>query len=222
MAVKLTKEKFNWAGVYVDERTTSKLPIELHLYYDTEYDYFHFKHVDYKDHLLNENSHLDFRTCKTRKQAMDLLGVAIFEQAEKKKYLRIQLNMSGNIGIDKEQLSKHLQIMTTYRGSGYHNIGGISERQFGIEFFRVIRLGNNGNYTYAEVDELWEIPKAKKRLVFSHWDENLIEWDEQTEGFLMKMQGAVDELCRKVTEFFNTKDVSELKDRIRQTPFLLK
>ncbi len=215
---KLTKEKFDWSGTFETDRTTYKGDIELYLHYDNNKDYFYFEFNEYKKYLLNEKTSLEFRECKSKRQAMLLMKSAISETAEKKRFLRVQLNMKGDMGIEKEKLSEHLQEMTTWRGASFWNTKE-GERRFSIDFYRVLRIGNDGNYVYAECDENWDLPNSKRQL--SHWGENLIDWDEQTELFLIEMQNAVDRLCGKITTFFNTKDVSELKDRINNTPLML-
>jgi hypothetical protein len=217
---KLTKEKFQWDGSYLTERTTFPTPIEMYLHYDTTKDYFYFEAKEYEPYLINKKASLDFRLCKSKKQAMDLLGSAINKQADKKRFLRVQLGVEGNIGLDKEMLSKHLQEMTTYGGSYYSNVSGDEQRQFSIEIERIIRVGLEGHYIFAKCDEKWQYEKSN-RLVFSTWSGNLIEWDEETEIFLLSIQEGVDRLCRLVTDFFNTKNVEELKNKIRETPNLL-
>jgi hypothetical protein len=110
--------------------------------------------------------------------------------------------------------------MTTYSGSRFENTPKVQEetkfrsieRTIGIRIERVMQIKLNNSVTYVDCNRNWEY--ENKDIVYGS-DHNLIEYDASIEQFVEATQQQMDNLIARITAFFNTESVEELKTKIQ-------
>lgn len=226
---KIRKEKFNVAGAHKKGRTTSHGQIELMLYYNTEGYNFYFDDKEMRPYFNigdGERLMVDFRNCDTREKAIKTFQLLLDEQSTKTRMLRIKLRMPEylfevnnprykdslkttmqNFRLEQQKivntdLPDYLRVM----------LSGLYSNEFGlaVEFIRVMKIESNGHIMYSDCTSKWKYSPYS----MNYQDENLIEWTEEREQFLIGMQEQMDIMCKKVLSFFNAKDINEFYQRM--------
>lgn len=235
---KLKKEKFKLNGDFIPEQTTFPSDIELYSYYDVSKNYFYFKINDLREafpHLkindigkliLSEDEregerktpenyrHIDFSGCRSKAQAVAVVRTLIKDYSETKRMLQVSLQIHTNADLNENKFSPHLQSMLGW--SNFHEKNeSRNDIRIGLSFQRIMRIRVNDEYAYEEYDDNW---KSTGQIFGNTRD--LIEWDKETENFLILMQNELNKMCSKVIEFFNTKTFEELKVKMKTTNLL--
>lgn len=222
---KLNKQKFNLAGYYNEDRTTSRGAIELNLYYETEHEYFYFDDLEIKKYLKQEdvpNVNGYFSQCDTKAKAIDAMKALILKGGTETKYLRIILKMPSELfqvpnpnnqneyGYNKlmtdPKFPKYLSEMLDTISFQEVQTSGLS-----LGYERIIKLEVNNLSHYVACDEDW---KYDSKFLHGRGG-NLIEWSEEKERFLTDTQDKLNKLCHVVLDYFNAgDDISELFKRM--------
>jgi hypothetical protein len=238
---KLKKEKFKLNGDFIPEQTTFKADIELYSYYDVSKNQFYFdldeirealphlKINDFGKLILFENDedkkkgkmkkpenyrHINFDGCDNKAKAVAVIRALIKDFSETKRMLQVSLQLHANTDIKEKKLSPHMQSMLGW--SDFHTeYQSENDIRLGLSFQRILKIKVNNEYAYEECDDNWK-PTGD---IYGN-SKNLIEWDNETENFLMLMQNELNKMCLKVLDFFNTKTFEELKIKMRTTNLL--
>ena len=209
---KISKEKFTKIGGHKG-RTTFSGDIELILYYDVQYSRFHFDYEEIKKYFPDlDRAALSFQGCDTRQKAITLFKNFINESLVGTRMLGIKLHFDDQI-ISRFKNSKAISGTIACSSIGY----GSNASGFAVSFERIMRYGTNGDYSYCECSKNWH-PNLTN---YYSLGDNLIEWDEGTEMFLINMQKQLDAMCEKIISFFTTGTIDELKDKMKQYPLML-
>lgn len=226
---KLNKEKFELTGHHIKDRTTFPGQVEMFLHYDTDKHFFYFEGKDLSKYLGEKEGHIwvNFNSCDTRQKAIDIVKTLLAENTTKTKMLRIELNMPFKIYSKKNpkfkqensifedelvidgDLPEYLKEMlwrSSMHGSG-----------LSIVFERVMKIESNGHAVYANCNEKWEYSLSKTGT----YSRNLVEWSPEREGFLISMQAQMDEMCKKVLDFFTAKNLNEFFTRLESNVKLI-
>lgn len=204
---KLGKQKFNLLGSYIPERTINKGDIEMHLYYNTENDYFYFEDSDLKKYINEDILHPDifFKECNTKDKAVNKVQTLFKVEAIETKMLKVMLGIPSRLYKEQLNLPPYL-VQMLYAGSLY-NKGIIS-----LDYEKVMRLEINGSTYYVKCNSDW---KYDRRCI-NEDSKGLIEWTESVEKFLVDTQNKIDELCLTVLESFNAGEtVEQLLEKIK-------
>lgn len=218
MMAKLNKHKFTVSGAHRSRRSTSKGQIELYMHYDVDKATFFFDTTEVREYFPNFPGFTWH--CETAKAAVSAMKTWLASNHVKTRMLRIKLGLpsrltggpnpkwnKGNI-FEEEFLSasadkpEFLRQMLD-RGFLKHGIS--------IEFTRIMRLEHEGHSLYYECEEDWTFNADGYS---SNHKENLIEWTEETEQFLISMQAQLDTLCKRVLAFFSTATPQELVSKM--------
>lgn len=214
---KLNKIKFNLIGTEF-RRTTFKRDIELYLYYNTENEFFYFDSNEIKKYYPTYNNNISFSKCESKRMAIEMIKLYINGYKEKKRMLRVEIDIVGEIDINKKDLCKQLQEMTGSSEDFKSRYDNENKREISLKFKRVLEIKSDGqsDSAYIDCDENWNEGDS-----YYHYGRNLIEWSEEIESFLIKMQQQMDMLSKNLINFFNVQDVEELKQRISETPLMI-
>jgi len=230
---KLVKEKFDITGNYKAERTTFRGQVEAYLYYETSKDYFYFEIKELEKYFEAINipkiQSVNFSHCKTREKAIEVVKILFNELSTRTRMIRIDLGMPQHVYminnpeydenkdvrfkeryIEDKELPSYLSAMLS-RGS-MRGENGIS-----LSFTRVIKIESNGHTLFCDCDKNW-----KESSHLSGYGFNLIEWSQEKEDFLLSMQKQMDEMCKRVLDFFNAKSLEEFCARMTGTANVLK
>ena len=215
---KLGKIKLNIAGE-VKERTTYKGDIELYLYYDVENNYFYFEKEELKKIFKKEDYYFDFGNCTTKEMAIRLVKEHLIASTEIKKMLTLRIRVTADLGKGKKEFPEYLE----GGNCSIHSLKDYADNGVSLEigFKRIMRLGHEGEFLYIHCNDDWSYEKSYGRYSYYHSMKSLIEWDEQTELFLLNMQKQMNNLCKNVVDFFNTENENELKQRISNSPLMI-
>lgn len=214
---KLNKIKFKHTGKHVVNRTTYDEAFSLYLYFNTEQEYFYFDRDELKEYFTEDNmpSQSLFNECYRKQDAVKLMEAYIFSELKETKMLQIELGiptdlwhnpnpeykkerhsyMSGDKTIPDDSLPKYL-LDILGGGSLYGSIG------LTINFKRVMKVEFNGVPAYCECKEDWDY---KNGHLHSNGD-NLIEWSQGREDFLVNTQVKIHELSKMVMDYLNVGD----------------
>lgn len=214
---KLNKIKFNLIGTEF-RRTTYKKDVELYLYYNTENEFFYFDSNEIKKYYPTYNNNISFSKCESKRMAIEMMKLYINGYNDKKRMLRIEIDIVGEIDINKKDLCEQLQEMTGHSEDFKSHYDNENKRAISLKFKRVLKIKSDGQSesAYIDCDENWNEGDS-----YYHYDRNLIEWSEEIESFLIKMQQQMDMLSKNLINFFNVKDVEELKQRISNSPLII-
>ena len=215
---KLNKIKFKHTGKHISERTTYSGDISMHLYFDTDKEYFYFDRDELKKYFTDDNipkEHL-FNKCYTKQDAVKLMEAYIFGEIKETKMLQIKLgvpdylwkipnpeygkNRNGLINSYDEKIpdgSLPKYLVDILDNGGLYGKSGLT-----IVFQRVIKLEFNGIPSYVECKEDW---KYKHGHLHSNGN-NLVEWSQGREDFLVSTQVKINELAKMVMDFLNAGD----------------
>lgn len=212
---KLGKIKLNLAGK-VSGRTTYKGDIELYLYYDVDGDYFYFDKDELSKVFKKKDFRINFNQCTTKDMAIRLLREHLIASTEKTKMLSLKIGVTAELGKGEQEFPEYLEgSCRIYKREDYEDNISLE-----LGFKKVMRLGLEGEYLYVDCDENWNY-KTDGYGGYSHYEKSLIEWDEQTELFLINMQKQMNNLCKNVIDFFNAPNENELKKRISNSPLMI-
>lgn len=239
---KLKKEKFKLNGDFIPEQTTSKSDIELYSYYDVSKNYFYFEldelrkalpHLKINDlgililtdedeeklkkgkRKIPENyRHIDFTQCRSKAQAVAVVKALIRDYSETKRMLQVSLQIHANTDLDEQKFSPHLKSMLGW-SDFFTEKESKNDIRLGLSFQRILQIKIGNEYAYEYCDDNWK----QTGDIYGNSKE-LIEWDEETENFLIMMQNEINKMCLKVINFFNTKTLEELKIKMRATNLL--
>jgi hypothetical protein len=215
---KLGKIKLNLLGE-VRGRTTDKGDIELFLYYDVENNYFYFDDKELKLLFKKGEYYFNFNDCVTKEMAIRLVKEHLFASTEKTRMLSLKIRVTAELGkLNEKKFPEYLKGKCNINSIEDYEDNGISLE---IGFKRVMRLGHEGEYLYINCDENWNYKKSYGRYEYHHHELSLIEWDEQTELFLLNMQKQMNNLCKNVVDFFNAPDANALKQKINNSPLMI-
>ena len=211
---KLGKIKLNLIGE-VSGRTTYKGDIELYLYYDVDQNHFYFEMEDLKK-IFKEDVYFNFGGCTTKEMAINLIREYLIGSTEKKKMLQLKIKVTADLGKGKKEFPAYLEgNCRIFKKEGYEDNVDLE-----IGFKKIMRLGSDeSQYLYVDCDDNWNYQKSG--FYYGHNASSLIEWDEETELFLVNMQKQMNNMCKSVVDFFNAPNEKELKQRISNSPLMI-
>jgi hypothetical protein len=227
---KLGLQKFSLTGEHNSARTTFSGTIEMHLYYNSERNYFYFNIEDIKKYIPEESAPYSegkaFGHCETKQDAIAVMELLISSNIKEKRMLRITIGMSADLyKIDNPKAGQRFEDPTIvnpelpqYLQKMIDNTGVYYGKGLTLSFVRIMELELKGKKMYAGCDENW---KYDKKDITSH-AANLIDWTPAAEQFLLQTQEKLDSLCKLVLEFFNAgEDVNNLLSKMTATTNLL-
>ncbi len=231
---KLNKQKFNNVGFHREERTTSSSNIELYLYYNTEDEYFYFDIIELlkyfkKEDLPNTKSY--FGKCDSKEKAINAMKALIVKGGKETKYLRIMIGMPdmhwkianpeknerGSYSYEKyisdPNIPPYLADMLKRGKTHSDTSSGLT-----IDFTKVIKIEQNNSIHFVECNKEWGYRESS----LSGNGDNLIEWTQEREDFIINAQNKLNNLCMSVLNYFNAgDDVNKLFERMESNNNLL-
>lgn len=221
---KLGKQKFKFDGSYMRGRTTSRGQIELYLYYDNENDHFYFSRDELKkylddDQLPHNPNHSIFKDCKTKQMAIDRLMTLFVKEKNEKRMIRLDLAIPSKFWtivnpkwVSADESSKQLIqrripnpelpnfLIDILKKDNIYKGSGIT-----IKYERIMDIEFNGSHTYAACDENWEYTSRS----LSHYGENLIEWSQGREDFIIGIMSKLDTLSEMIVDYLNEPNIEQ-------------
>lgn len=222
---KLKKEKFDLGSGHKSERTTSSGEIEMYLNYDASYDFFYFEMKDLRQHINPELQQVNFRDCKTRSMAINIVKLLFDKSVKETKYLKIELGMPKKVYADKNEKFKDKRRDSEYLDTSSKMPQYLNEMMnyftsdngISISIKKIMKLELNELIRYAYCRDDWGYGKEYT----SNKCDGIIEWSPELEVFLNGMASQMDLMCDKVLKFFMVEDVATLKLKLESNTKLL-
>jgi len=159
-----------------------------------------------------------FGKCRTRKDAIKLIEMLIARNGKETKMLRINLHMPSdfykikNPKYNKDNWTED-QFITNLETPEFldemlENIYG--GRGISIEYKKIMKYEFGDITRYAVCNANWEFEIDK---LYNN-SKALIEWSPEREQFLVSMQEQLDEICKRVLNFFSVNTKEELLTRM--------